>query len=349
MTRTKRLKSVYLVFGDAYLVDQAVGKVLAQIGQDVGEDLTVESMDCEEAEIEGVVEELLSPSLFSLNKVTVLKHFRLTAENKLAREIERCLASGLAPGQFLVIAAEKVDRRLKLAKLVEEEGNLIELGGFDGAGLRAWIGDRFREEGKVVSPGVPEVLLDLKGDDLRGLASEIEKIVTYVGDEGKVTERDLHALVGRSRTEKVFELLSHVIARRAGDALENVTDLLDTGESGTRIVAYIGREVRWLIQVKIFLRAEPGLWDQNMKPNEFTREVLPRIKAWIESNRIGESDTFLRQKPYAVYCRFKEAHRCELAGLLRMLEGLLEVNRLLVSTSVTDKVALETFVAAMGV
>jgi hypothetical protein len=231
--------------------------------------------------------------------------------------------------------------------MIQEDGNAVEITPLDQAGLRAWIGDRFREEAKTVSPGVPEILLDLVGEDLRALDSEIAKIVTYVGAEPKITGDDLHALVGRSRTERVFELVRYVLERKSGKALDAVADMLDSGESGIWLVIYISKEIRWLIQVRLFLGAEPGLWEHGMKFNEFTREVLPRLRAWIEARGIPPAETFLHQKPYAAYRRFLEAERCNIGALVRMLEGLLEANRLLVITSVTDKVVLERFVAAL--
>ncbi|MFH1220050.1 MAG: DNA polymerase III subunit delta [Candidatus Eisenbacteria bacterium] len=351
MSGSKRPTDVYLIFGDDdYLVEQHAAKAIARIRQEVGDDAVVDSLDCKAAGLEGVIEELLTPSLFSLNKVTVLRHFRLTAENKLAREIEKSIASGLAPGQFLVIVADKVDKRLKLTKLVDAKGGLDEVKKGNHAQLRDWISERFTEEGKSVSPGVPDLLLDLKGEDLRSLDSEIEKIVTYVGDGKNVTEKELQALVGRSRIESVFELIRYVIEGKAGNALETITDLLDAGESGPQMVSRIGRAIRWLIQVKLFLRTQPGLWDQGMAFPEFSRTVIPRFKVWVESNHISEGDTFLYQKPFAIYMRFKESQACDLRDLLEMLDGLLAANKFMISMSVhnKDKVALEIFVSALG-
>ncbi|HVP57684.1 MAG TPA: DNA polymerase III subunit delta [bacterium] len=348
MTRTKRLARVHLIFGDnEFLVDDRAQEVVSEIKQAVGSDLTIDTVDCEEADLAGVIEELVTPSLFSVNKATVLHHFKLAAENKLARELERCLASDLAPGEHLVIVAEKVDKRLKLAKLIAEEGDFVEVLPLDPAGLRTWILDRFRREGKTASPGVPELLLDLKGDDLRALDSEIEKLVTYAGDEPKVTADDLQAVVGRSRADRIFDLVRYLLERKLAKALVTIADMLDAGESGIGMITYIGREVRALIQIRVFLSAEPGIWDRGMKFPEFAREVLPRFKAWTEGAGIAAVEALLHQKPYAVYRRFLEAEHCDLRALLRMLVGLLEANRLIVNTSVSDKVALETFVSAL--
>jgi DNA polymerase-3 subunit delta len=342
--------SIYLVHGDDdYLVEMRVAAIVSDICDRLGGEPAVESVDCEEVGLEGVVEELVSPSLFSANKVMVLRHFNLSAGNKLAREIDRYLAGGLAPGQYLVIQADKVDKRLKLAKMIDEGGGLFEEKRPEQAGLRTWVAERFRELGKSAAPGVPDLLLDLKGDDLRVLASEIEKTAVYVGDAPKVTEADLQALVGRSRTERIFELLKQVFAGKKGSALETVADLLDAGDTGTRIVGYIGREIRWFVQIKLFLTGRAGLWDEDMTFGEFRQTTLPAFKAWIEASGISESETFLRQKPYAGFNRFKEARRCNLDGLMEMLERLVETNRALVSMSVgnKDRLALETFISAV--
>lgn len=351
MKTSRPKKNVYLVFGgDDYLVSRRVDEIVSALVSDVGEGTAVERVDCEEVGLEGVIEEMVSPSLFSLNKITVLRHFRLAAENKLAREIEAYLASGLAPGQFLVIEAAKVDKRLKLAKLVEAGGTLEEVRPLGQGEVRPWIVERFKEHGKRVSAGVVELLLDLKGDDLRAISSEIDKAATYVGDQEEVTDADLRALVGRSRTERIFELVKHVIAGQTGKALETVADLLDTGDSGTRVVAYIGREVRWLIQIKLFLRSRPGLWDSGMTFQEFNRITLPAFRAWTEACRIEAGQTFLHQNPYASYMKFKESLNCDFPKLLAMLEQLVEANRFLVSMSVEDKerLALETFVSGLA-
>jgi len=346
------IKGAYLVFGDDdFLVETRVEAIIREIRDRVGADVAVERIDCEEAGLEGVVEELASPSLFSLNKIIVLRRLRLTAENKLAREIEANLASGLAPGQFLVIEASKVDKRLKLVKMVDAGGGLSEENRPGEAEIRAWIDERFRELGKSAAPGVAELLLDLKGNDLRVLASEIEKTATYVGSEKKVAASDVQALVGRSRTERIFEVVKYVMEGRTGQALQTIGDLLDAGESGIWMVTYLGREVRWFIQIALFLRARPRLWSRSMTFLEFRQTALPAFKVWAEESGIAPAQTFLYQNPYAGYLKFKEAQRFDVPKLLEALERLVQANKFMVSMSVEEKekLALEAFVAALQV
>jgi DNA polymerase-3 subunit delta len=341
--------NVYLIFGeDEYLIEQALGKVLSYIEHHQAGEVTVETVDCRQTGVACVMEEIASPSLFSLNKVTVLKHCRLSGDSRLASELERCLRAGLTPGQYLVLVADKVDKRLKAVKAVSKQGELMEIGHLSRRGFIEWILDRFTQGGKKIEPSVAEMLAELKDDSLRAMDMEVEKLITYVGSRDRVTTEDVEALVGRSKTETIFVLIGQVIHGRIGEALETVGDLVRTDESPIGIVYLMARQVRWLIQIRLFLNEEGIRWDEDAEQGYFKSKVLPRFKKWIEARGISEADTFVRQHPYAVFLRFKEAAGFKLEDLLVLLDRLLDANVRLVSTSVEPKVILEQLVASVG-
>jgi len=245
--------NVYLIFGeDEYLVEQGLHRVLSRLRHQGAGDLAVEVVDCKEAGLAGVAEEMASPSLFSANKATVLKRFRLAGESKLTSELGQFLASGLPPGQFLILLPEKVDKRLKVVKSIANEGEVLEFNRLSDEGLREWILERFKEEGRTASRRVAETLIDLKGDDLRTLDSEVEKAVTYVGSSKRVTQKDIEALVGRSRIEQAFELVTYVLLRRVGEALATLRDLLEANQSPVGMVYRISAAVRGLLIMNLF-------------------------------------------------------------------------------------------------
>ncbi|MFC1800245.1 DNA polymerase III subunit delta, partial [Candidatus Eisenbacteria bacterium] len=125
-------------------------------------------------------------------------------------------------------------------------GEMIEFARLSDDGLRNWVIERFTEEGKEAARDVAEALIDLKGYDLRTLDSEIAKAVTYVGESPRVTPRDLEVLVGRSRTEQAFELISSVLAQNVGEALEILKDLLDTNQSPISMIYRLSSAARGL-------------------------------------------------------------------------------------------------------
>lgn len=338
----------YLIFGDdEYLVEEALRRVIGLIRGRHGENLAVETVDYKDQGIGGLAEEIASPSLFAQNKVTVLKRFSLTSTGKTASEIEKYTASRLPEGQYLVMMPAKVDKRLRLAKAVAGKGGVIECNHLTGDGLVAWILERFSEEGKTASPAVAETLIDLKGEDLRAIHSEVAKAVTYAGENKRITRKDIELLVGRSRTERIFELVTQVIMRKPAEALETLGDLLDASESPIGMVYLLTQEVRRLVIIHLFLRAEGGRPGEDLGFGLFKTQVLPRYEAFTEASGIPRKEASLNRKPYFLYMRFKECGDFVLGDLIDLMDKLFEANTLLVSSSESPRVVLERVIAGV--
>jgi DNA polymerase-3 subunit delta len=341
--------SIYLVFGDDFLVEDALSRLLGSLRARAGQDLAIETVDAREQGTDGVIAEIMSPSLFSLNKVTVVRNFDLGGRSRLTSELERCVTSGLAPGQFLVLVPKKTDRRLRIVKAIAKQDGLIEVPGLSAEGLRQWIIERVADENKTIASNIAEMVIELKGeDDLRAIDSELLKLITYVGARKQITEADVEALVGRSKTEKVWELIGHVAVKDVAQGLETLGDLLQASESPIGIVYLLAREIRWLIQAKLFLKEEHLAWDSAMQFGQFNKLVLPRFKSWVEASGVPPEVTFVRQKPFAAYRRFQEAAGFSIPDLNQLLEQLLDANVRLVSTSVRPRVVLERVVASLS-
>ena len=191
--------------------------------------------------------------------------------------------------------------------------------------------------------------LDLKGeDDTRVLDSEVEKVSTYAGRRSRIEIADVEEVVGKTKTEHVFELIHQVTAGDVTSAFETFNGLLATGESPLGVVFLLAREVKALIQVRLFLRDSGIRLERDPGYNRFVRDLLPPFREWIEHNRVPERDTFIRQKPYAVYRRFVEAIGFELRRLVDLLDALVEINAALVSTSISPRILIENFILSMG-
>ena len=69
-----------------------------------------------------------------------------------------------------------------------------------------WVEQRFRDEHIATESGTAQALAELSGPDLRSLASEVDKLVTYVGDRGRVTRDDVLRAGGHSAEQNPFAL-----------------------------------------------------------------------------------------------------------------------------------------------
>src|SRR5512146_2487805 len=120
-----------------------------------------------------------------------------------------------------------------------------------GAQLTDWVTRRARAQGRRITPESVRMLVELLGDDLRMLASEIDKLGTYVGEGGEIGVDDVRALTPVARQSKVFDLTDALARRDTSAALALLHELLANGESPLGIVALTAFQTRSLMQVKL--------------------------------------------------------------------------------------------------
>lgn len=120
-----------------------------------------------------------------------------------------------------------------------------------GAQLTDWVTRRARAQKRRITPEAARILVESLGDDLRMLASEIDKLGTYVGERGEIGLEDVRALTPVARQSKVFDLTDALARRDTSTALALLHELLATGESPLGIVALTAFQTRSLMQVKL--------------------------------------------------------------------------------------------------
>ncbi len=111
--------------------------------------------------------------------------------------------------------------------------------------LLAWIQTRARSIGLPLSIGAARRLAALVGPNLWVLANELDKLATWAaGDEDAIAE-----LTAAAREESAFSLVDHLLAGRTREAIRELTDLLDRGESPFGVLAMLHTRLRqvWLV------------------------------------------------------------------------------------------------------
>lgn len=342
-------KQIFLIFGeDEFLVERKCQKIVDSISSSLAVPPFLQVIDCGETQPGRLTEEVSSLSLFGCS-VTIVKHFSISAGSRMLSEIESIFEIPLAPGKFLILLPERVDKRLKAYKLMSQKSCVFEIAKMDRNRLITWIIKRFDELDKKVSPEVAEILVELKGGEhTRLIDSEIQKIVAYIGEGKEVTPPDVEAVVGPPPADRVFELIGKVAKKDRLGALNALESLIETGESPIGIVILLSREIRWLIQAHLYLKDRSRRLRPDITYAEFHKTVLEDLRNWLEANGISEKGSLIGQRPYAIYVRFVEAAGFELEYLTELLDRLLEINTSLVSSSMDAKVLLTMLIASIG-
>lgn len=154
-----------------------------------------------------------------------------------------------SPHSCLVITCpvDRADQRLRVFRILEEAGALVECGVPSTTEAMAWAtqyaADRGRRLAKEAAAHIVEGCLRRLGD----IERELDKLMLYAGDAKQLTMADARA-AGAARGAQVFELTDAVTAGKEAAALSVLQQLFRQGEAPVMIVFMLARQLRLLWQ-----------------------------------------------------------------------------------------------------
>ena len=271
--------------------------------------------------LEKVFEEVRGDSLFAARRMVELIQadvFLREHGDVLVRYLERPSASGV-----LVIDATKVDGRTRVLGAVRAAGMVVECPRLYESHLPPWVQAEVARRGRKISAAAVSLLVDEVGNNLFTLDSELEKLVTYVGERARIEAEDVTQLTGDTRSWVVWALTDALGRRDAASALRILERLLQEDSRAEGISGGLNWQVSRLWKGKYLLEKGAGA-------NELASELR------IEPRHV---DAFVEQ--------VRAFSREDLARVNRML---LDADITLKSSGLPEKVVLERFlVEACGV
>ena len=148
-----------------------------------------------------------------------------------------------------------------------------------------WVERRFKNRRVETESGAAAMLAELAGTDLRTIASEVDKLVTYVGDRKRVTRDDVLRAAGHSADQNPFALQD---ALAAGDrtAALSIADalLVQAGNRRGEALKLVGLLTSYVTK----LWKLTGCLAQNVPELQLSRQIgVPpfTIPAYIQATR----------------------------------------------------------------
>lgn len=186
------------------------------------------------------------------------------------------LADGLktpSPDCCLVLTADKLDGRGKLAKAARETGALLALEPPRPGEVPQIAQREARARGHALSEAAALALADAIGTDLSALCDAVERLSLFVGKGQAIEAEHVAACVAQVRVESVWALVDAVGERDAPNALKTAASLLAEREPPLRILSLVARQLRILAKLKRAL-------GQGLRPQEATQSAgAPPFKA----------------------------------------------------------------------
>ncbi|MGD8701711.1 MAG: hypothetical protein PVH26_04690 [Desulfosarcina sp.] len=296
--------------------------------------------------------------------------------------LTNAMQKGFPPGHRLIITTDFVDRRKTLFKAIDKTGLVVDCSVPKGetradrtaqdAVIQATIDEMLDRAGKQLAVNARRRLVQWTGFDLRTLAGNLERLISFVGDRRQITDADVTSVLRRTRKDPIFAFTNALADRNLPDTLFFMQSLLDDGMHPLQLLAAAANQIRRLLVAKDFIARDRGRsWSAQMSFAQFKaaaysavrahdRTYASLIESWasiLNPDGAGKkrkpstsSDLVLARNPnspYPVYQTLKKADGFSLPGLFAAVKHLSETDRRIKSTGQEPRLLLEAFLIGL--
>jgi DNA polymerase-3 subunit delta len=261
--------------------------------------------------------------------------------------LEEALQQEFPSEHCLLITTDTIDRRRSLYRLMEEKGMVADFSVTTGTGrkarsqqeavLRNLAEETLSVAGKTIEPEALSLLLERSGFNLWALKSQLEKIISFVGKESRVTLEQVESMSDQFREEALYELNNAVTRRDSETALQILNRLLDQNYHPLQLIASLATEVRRLLLAREFIEDHlSGRMDPSISYGGFQKTVLPIVKENAEKGSPLGS-----MHPFALHKTLVRSTGFQTEELVNSLEQLFGADLTLKSTGIPERAVME--------
>jgi len=230
--------------------------------------------DAGEVSVADVLDELRTVPFLTPKRVVVVKNAdEFVSQNRPL--LEKYFDNPCRTGQ-LILTVRTWDARTKLAKKLPEVGKLIEVKqppSWQLPGrLSKYAGDA---HDKRLDKDAAELLIELTGDDLPRLYSEIDKLAVFADAEKVMTAKHVESLIGYNRIYGAFEVIDAMVAGKTAEAIARLRNMFAEDKNAEyTVVGAFAFHFRRMYHATVLLEKGTS-----------TSEVAKRLRIWanIES------------------------------------------------------------------
>ena len=256
------------------------------------------------------------------------------------------ISGGYPETNTLVLTTDLVDKRRKLYKTIKKKGVVVDCSVPKGKGtadkrqqqeaLKHHMTSALGSAGKTLARGTFEVLYEKVGPEMRRFSSELDKLVSFVGDRKEILPSDVEEISKRTREDPIYEMTSAIGDREATRALFYLDSLLKGKVFHLQVLAAAANQVRKLLLAKDFVRGNYGRhWRPDLRYAAFQKSILPQLQKCESGLVTGKAH------PYAVYMTLKQSDNYTFEELTGALEILLDADLRLKRSGQDPKTVLE--------
>lgn len=320
------MQHIYLLHGTEKIriqewVDQYIAKHLPE-GK---EDLNYSVFDMDEVPVQHVIQQAETVPFLRDCRVILVNsaEFFGTANSKQDHDLELLARFIADPPEYshviFTTKTEKLDKRKKVTKLLEQQKAVISCNAIQGRELEIWTRERIKGNGCKIEDHALEQLLHATNGNLTTLATEIDKLCLYV-NQGNITIQEVDLLVSRTLEQNLFRFIDFVAQMRIPEGMQMIYDLLKSKESPILILFLLTKRFRTMLVGK-------ELAGKGYSPQQI-------------AGQIG-------QHPYTIKLTLDQSKNFSVQRLRKILISLAMADEQIKTGQLPETLALEKFVLSL--
>jgi DNA polymerase III delta subunit len=169
------------------------------------------------------------------------------------------------PLATLVFVAAGLDKRTRMFKLLGKHATIVDCGSpADVAGAERWVRARVTAAGVEIDPAGAGALATLAGfpdrprndgktGNIKRLRGEVDRLLLYALGQKQISLADVREVAGPAALQDDWAMANAIEAGQGGEALRQLSLILDAGAPPEKILGQLG----WLVRSK-FPQVAPG-------------------------------------------------------------------------------------------
>lgn len=322
-----KLFSIYLFLGEEiYLIDDTINRIKNKYVDKSLESLNYTVLNGKSATQDDVINACETLPFMADKKLVVLNELGLFIDNGITDEQEfyDYLVS-VGDHCILLISDRNSDlkKNTKFYKYFKKNDRVVEFNKLTKPQLQVWIKNQLKSKDKEMSPGNINYFMDRSSyfnrnnhTDLYHLKGELNKIIDY-SDDKEIKKDDIEYISQASKDNNIFDLLGYMSEGNGDKALQVFNELYSLNEPAIKILFMISRQVRLLINYKLY--NDKGYSDNQIKDK-------------------------LKISPYEMKKISYQSKRHDIGKLKKHFYHILETDKKLKTSATDDKLEMEMLI-----
>ncbi|MDD3393383.1 MAG: DNA polymerase III subunit delta [Anaerotignum sp.] len=147
----------------------------------------------------------------------------------------------------ILFIEEKAEKNNRLYKAIVKNGEAIEFKTPGEKELALWIKKECAKNGTAMEGGVAQFFLQTVEPNMESMERELQKLLSYKGNQGNIEIADIKAVCTPSLEAKVFDLVRAVAEEKPDKAISIYRNLLLLKESPYMVLSLITRQFRFIL------------------------------------------------------------------------------------------------------